>query len=160
MKITACQTVNLIARISHDPDVYDVALSHDMVSVVDEDEHIMDIIRGSVIRYTIDEAEELVAALKNAYPNYWVDPYYGQGPALYPVHSTCQGCKIRLKAWKDGISFYRYRLAGEWIYGITNKSTDDPTRYIEASMDGWEKWLDDRKRILKHAWDARYNPTI
>lgn len=150
---------NLLYRAGRDEEIYDVQLSHATVALIDREENIIDIFPATTLRYTIDEAEKLVERLKKQWPDYAEDAYYGQGKAIYPVLSSVKNHNdIEYVRYTSTITLYRYKIAGEWVFGITTKHTSDepPTRYVEASMDGWEQWLKDHQRILAQAWTARY----
>ena len=54
-------------------------------TVIDEDGNIVDFFHNCSIRYTLPEAEELVAKLKETFPDYSLDPYYKQGKPIYPI---------------------------------------------------------------------------
>ena len=118
---------------------------------VDPENNIIDIYYKTAMRYTIDEAEDLLITMHTAFDDYADDLYYGAGPDHYPIRLLSGPVPEAEFEYHNGLILYRYTLAGEWIYGITNKAKD---RYIEASMSGWERWLKDRKAILHDKWMA------
>lgn len=163
MKITKKEGGSaLLPKIGHDPDIYDARLSHAMVTLIDRNEFIVDILPRACLRYVMSEADELIDAIVAHWPDARKDPYYRQGYAIFPI---CAPDPERVRKdvdiykYSKDITMYRYQLAGEWIYGITNRCDPDepPTRYIEASLDGWERWRRDHKRALTQVWQAWYN---
>lgn len=147
----------LLQLVGHNPDLYDVQAPRGTITIIDREENIQDYFPNTTLLYRIDEAEALLEFMQNVYSDYDLDPYYKQGTPLYPVYSYINDIKIVDKVeFSSNIIVYRYQVAGEWIYGITNKWTDDerPYRSVEAPMDGWQKWLDDRHKMLKDKWIA------
>lgn len=165
MKISNAQTLR-----SREPlraDVYAVRSPRGIITVIDNEENILDLFKRTSLRYTISEAEELVNYIKDSWEDFEEDPYYLQGKPLYPIYQPPKKLKISeidRKQYTPTITTYRYKLAGEWVYGITNSWSEieegKHERAIEAPMDGWEKWLDDRKAMLKDKWIAEHGGNL
>lgn len=142
------------------PDVYTVRSPRDTITVIDSDENILDLFPRTAVRYTISEAEQLMEFLKTTWGDYKEDPYYKQGKPIYPIYQSPKKydvSSLEIAPFSPAVIAYRYKLAGEFIYGITNKWADfenDGDRAVEAPMDGWEKWLKDRKAMLRDKWTA------
>lgn len=161
MKISSAE--RLRCQVVHMKDVYIVRSPRKIITIIDNQENIQDLFFKTSLRYTIDEAEELVHFLKSAWTDYYEDPYYWQGQPLYPIYQSPKQLritKIERRQFTPTIIVYRYKLAGEWVYGITNRWADieagDHKRAVEAPMDGWDKWLMDRKAMLKNKWIAEH----
>ena len=155
MKITSVELTKRDLRSRSD--LYTVQSPGRVYTAVDNDNNIVDCLPSTAIRYTIDEAEALIAAMKKAWPDYKDDPYYKQGTPCYPVYMPVSRLRpLDIKKFTRAISIYRHKVAGEWIYGLTNHWTGEgaPYRAVEASMDAWEKWLIDRHAILQNKWIA------
>lgn len=154
MKITKKEGgANLLPRAGADPDVYDVQLSHHTIALIDRDDYIVDVLPRCALRYTMQEAEALIDEIVKQWPDAREDKYYKQGPATFPVVSPRPEVydDIDVYRWSRDITIYRYSFCGESVYGITNRFDPDVeiTRYVEASLDGWELWLRDHKRALE-----------
>lgn len=135
---------------------YTVRSPRNTVTSIDNYGNIVDNFPFTFLVYKIEEAEDLLKFLKTTWPDYSLDPYYGQGIPIYPIiQKPSKIEKVEKMPYKRNIMTYRYQQAGEWIYGITNKWMDDPNckhnniKAVEAPMDGWEKWLYDRQQMLK-----------
>lgn len=142
-------------------DCYTVESPRKIITVIDKDENILDIFPQTSLRYRIEEAEDIVNFLKTAWPDYVDDVYYEQGEPLFPIYQTpSKLTKVETKKFTRYITVYRYKQAGEWVYGFTNKWTNEEDlsirRYkaIEAPMDGWDRWLADRKQMLLDKYTA------
>lgn len=155
MKLSSIKTLR--GETVNRPDLYVVESPRGVITAVDKQENIIDLFPRTALRYTIDEAEILVQFLKTVFPDYAEDPYYKQGTPIYPIYFPPYKLgRVAKHPYIKGLTVYRYQQAGEWIYGVTNKWTEDTEllRAVEAPMDGWDKWLDDRKRILQDRWIA------
>lgn len=135
---------------------YTVRSPRNTVTAIDNDGNIVDNFPFTFLVYKIEEAEDLIKFLKTTWPDYSLDPYYGQGIPIYPIFQRASKIgTVEKMPYKRNIMTYRYQQAGEWIYGITNKWLDDDNKNstnikaVEAPMDGWEKWLHDRQQMLK-----------
>ena len=161
MKIQTAEKKRGVAIQNRNDDYYKTISPHGDITMIDNDGNFIDLYERTALLYRIEEAEELVTTLKNIYPDYIDDPYYGQGIPIYPLYQTpYQLPKLTPYKWKNGLMLYRYKQAGEWIYGITNKWAEDKPNYaraIEAPMDGWDKWLSDRKQMLRDQETASRN---
>lgn len=159
MKINKRSEQNVLNRAASDPDIYDAKISHGMTTLIDRHEFIVDIMPSATLKFVIPEADALIDAILEHWPDALDDIYYGQGEAIFPICSPDpeQRHKIEIYKWTPDVTIYRYQLAGEWIYGITNRYDPDepPVRYVEGSLDGWERWLRDHKRVLQQVWIAR-----
>ena len=155
MKLTTSGT--LYKTEAFRPDAYTVTSPRSVTTIIDRDENILDLFPFAALRYTLDEAEKLVQALKDTWPDYEDDPYYKQGHPIYPIFQSAyllRKAVIDIHKY-DNFTIYRYQSAGEYIYGITTRWTEESRKKaIEAPMDGWEKWLKDRQNMLKDKWIA------
>lgn len=164
MKVTQQmeKTQSIVQRAGPDADIYDVKLSHAMISLIDRHEFIIDILPRATLRYTIEDAEKLVQAMHEHWTDGKDDPYYNRGDAIFPLVTGKPELKSRdvdVYVYTSDVTIYRYKLAGEYVYGVTNRYSEDapPARYVEAPLDGWEKWLADHKRVLSQRWQALYS---
>lgn len=161
MKLTVSQKLRTTEP--NKRDVYTVRSPRGIITVIDKNENILDLFKKTALRYRISEAEDLVMFLKSKWTDYDDDPYYWQGQPLYPIYQSPKRLnpkKIQVAKYTPSIIAYRYKLAGEWVYGITNSWTDiekgKHERAIEAPMDGWDKWLADRHAMLNNKWTAEH----
>lgn len=141
-------------------DLYTVESPRGVITAIDKHENLLDLYPQTALKYTIQEAEILLQFMKKVFPDFSQDPYYKRGTPIYPIFQKPSKLgKIEKVPYIKGLTVYRYKQAGEFIYGLTNKWSDEETdaflaRAIEAPMDGWDKWLDDRKRMLQDRWIA------
>lgn len=151
---------NLRAETISRSDLYTVESPRGVITAIDKDENLLDLYPQTALKYTIQEAEILLQFMKKVFPDFSQDPYYKRGTPIYPIFQPPSKLgKIEKFPYIKGLTVYRYKQAGEAIYGLTNKWSDEEpesflTRAIEAPMDGWDKWLDDRKRMLSDRWIA------
>lgn len=150
-------------KISTEPyrtDCYTVESPRRIITIIDRNENIQDLFPNAALTYKIEEARDLISFLQSEWQDYASDPYYHQGEPIYPIYQLPTKLKdVERRAYSRNITAYRYKQAGEYIYGITNKWTETEAdgrrkKAVECSMDGWERWLSDREQMLLDKWTA------